>query len=156
MAERQGTYQVWHKNGEIFTRVADVNAGNLLAALVFTMHRKDGSWQDHPRVTTLVGPTRSTDLGDRIVDPDGVVYSIDRTGLGASFREVHVSPEVRETGHLSFASLLAEIRNDTAAGKREDAHLPACYGDVFKQILDIRTEHAPPELGKDNEHEHER
>jgi hypothetical protein len=152
--ERYGVYQVWHKKtGEVFTRVADVEIGNLLGALVLTMHRKDEAWQDLPQVTALVAPTRSTEFGDRIVDPDGVVYSIERHRFCARFKEIQVSPEVRESGHLSLAGLFAEIRHDTALGKREDAHY---YGDAFRQILDGKTDPPPPGPVKDNDHDHER
>jgi hypothetical protein len=127
MAERPGVYQVWHRNGESFTKVAEVKGGNLLAAVVLTMNRKDFPWQDNPEVKAFGEPTRSTDLRDRIVDPDGVVYSIERDPLGVRFKEIRVSAELLAHGHLSLAGLRDEIRSDTAAGKCGDAHQ---YGDA--------------------------
>lgn len=81
-------FQVWHKDGDNFTHVANVRTGNLIGALVFTLNRKDAPWQDYPEVEALVKDARSTTFGDRIVDPDGLAYSIHNfSGVGAGFRE---------------------------------------------------------------------
>lgn len=79
-------FQVWHKDGESFTHVANVRTGNLLGALVFTLSPKDGHWQDNPEVEALVKNARATTFGDRIVNPDGLAYSIHNfSGVGAGF-----------------------------------------------------------------------
>ena len=123
MAEKSGVYQVWHKEGRELVHVADVHCGNLLAALVFTLHPKDGHWQDNPQVTALVGNARSTTFGDRIVDPDGTVYSVHNyEEIGAGFKEIMPDLDPLEHGHLTLADLAKEIRDDEALAKREDAH----------------------------------
>ncbi len=81
-------FQVWHKEGDGFTHVANVRTGNLLGALVFTLDPKGGRWQDNPEVEALVRDARGTTFGDRIVNPDGLAYSIHNfSGIGAGFME---------------------------------------------------------------------
>jgi hypothetical protein len=56
---------------------------------------------------------------------------------------------VRQHGHITLAGLLAEIRADEEAGKREDAHW---YGtDVFKQFQGGRTESSTAEKGNNKD-----
>jgi len=81
-------FQVWHKDGDGFTHVANVRTGNLLGALVFTLDPKGGRWQDNPEVEAIVRDARNTTFGDRIVNPDGLAYSIHNfSGVGAGFKE---------------------------------------------------------------------
>ncbi len=81
-------FQVWHKCEDGFTHVANVRTGNLLGALVFTLNPKGGHWQDNPEVEAIVKDARSSTFGDRIVNPDGLAYSIDNfRGVGAGFME---------------------------------------------------------------------
>ncbi len=87
-------FQVWHKDGDGFTHVANVRTGNLLGALVFTLDPKGGRWQDNPEVEAIVKDARNTTFGDRIVNPDGLAYSIHNfSGVGAGFKEAD-SPAV--------------------------------------------------------------
>jgi hypothetical protein len=103
-------FQVWHKDGDRFTHVANVRTGNLLGAMVFTLNPKGGHWQDNPEVEALVRDARNTTFGDRIVNPDGLAYSIHNfSGVGAGFREAD-SP-AGDT-QARFASLLHGQRSN--------------------------------------------
>jgi hypothetical protein len=100
-------FQVWHKDGEGFTHVANVRTGNLLGALFFTLSRKDGHWQDNPEVEALASNVRDTTLGDRIVSPDGLAYSIHNfSGVGVGFKDVD-HPDMR----ARFSELLRSKQN---------------------------------------------
>lgn len=100
-------FQVWHKDDEGFTHVANVRTGNLLGALVFTLSPKGGHWQDNPEVDALVKNARSTTFGDRIVSPDGLAYSIHNfSGIGAGFKAAD-HPDVR----ARFSELLRSRQN---------------------------------------------
>jgi hypothetical protein len=100
-------FQVWHKDGEGFTHVANVRTGNLLGALVFTLSPKEGHWQDNAEVEALVRNSRSTTFGDRIVSPDGLAYSIHNySGVGAGFMAAD-HPDL----HARFSELLRSKQN---------------------------------------------
>ncbi len=108
-------FQVWHKDGDGFTHVANVRTGNLLGALVFTLDPKGGRWQDNPEVEAIVKDARNTTFGDRIVNPDGLAYSIHNfSGVGAGFKEAD-SP----AGDMRarFAEVL-RMKNDERRGSQ--------------------------------------
>jgi hypothetical protein len=116
----QGRYEVWHREGDDFMAVASVRVGNLLGALVFTMNRKDAPWSDNEQVTALLQNARSTDLGDVIVDPEGVAYQVQNTQHGLVFRPIDF-PQHREQ-----RALLAEWEADYVAARERD--IKALFG----------------------------
>lgn len=75
-----GTYQVWHKEGDGFRHVANVEAGNRLAALVLPYIKKDEV--EYKRVTLLVDDARTITYGDVIVDPEHVAFEIYKPDFG--------------------------------------------------------------------------
>jgi hypothetical protein len=75
-AEKPDQYQVWHREGERFMRVADVGAPNLQSALFFTLNRKDMRWPEYENVKAFVESPRSSTFGDVIVDPQGTAYAL--------------------------------------------------------------------------------
>ncbi|VTR93425.1 unnamed protein product [Gemmata massiliana] len=110
----RGPYQVWHRSDEGFTPVALVNGGNLLAAIVFTMSRTDGHWQDGERVTALVPDARSTNIGDVIVSPEGVAHELTATDHGPACVPIDFPP------HREQRALFAEWAADYAAARERD------------------------------------
>jgi hypothetical protein len=110
----RGKYQVWHQSADGFTPVALVRAGNLLAATVFTMHRTDAQWQDGEHVLALRPDARSTNIGDVIVNPEGVAYEIKTTTDGLVFDPIDFQPQREQ------ASMFAEWTQDYAAAKERD------------------------------------
>ncbi|QJW98494.1 hypothetical protein [Frigoriglobus tundricola] len=113
-AAERGPFQVWHRSGDGFTPVALVHAGNLLAATVFTMNRTDAHWQDGEYVTALVPDARSTNIGDVIVNPEGVAYQIETTAQGLVFNPIDF-PSNREQ-----QALFAEWTQDYASARERD------------------------------------
>jgi hypothetical protein len=110
----RGKYQVWHQSAEGFIPVALVSAGNLLAALVFTMNRTDGHWEKGEHVLALQPDARSTTIGDVIVNPEGVAYEIRATTHGLVFDPIDFPP------HREQMALFAEWTQDYAAAKARD------------------------------------
>jgi hypothetical protein len=81
-----GTYQVWQRNGEEFRHVANVEAGNYLAAVMLPIFKKGTPGTE--RVSWLVDDARPTGYGDRIVDPLGKAYELYQPDFGgAALRE---------------------------------------------------------------------
>ena len=78
--EPAGIYQVWHRNGEAFRHVANVEAGNYTAAVVLPLLKRGTPGTE--RVSWLVDDARPTGYGDKIVDPLGKAYR----ALQAGFR----------------------------------------------------------------------
>ncbi|MGO9467720.1 MAG: hypothetical protein ACLQVF_26590 [Isosphaeraceae bacterium] len=74
-------FQVWHKRGEGYERVASVES-NALGAILMTIHGFDGHarWQDNPRVTAMPGEHRSTTIGDVLIARDGQPWEISSQG----------------------------------------------------------------------------
>jgi hypothetical protein len=72
--EPVGTYQVWHKESDGFRHVANVEGGNLLAAIVLPYINKDEA--EYRRVTPLVDDARTITYGDVIVNPEHVAFEI--------------------------------------------------------------------------------
>jgi hypothetical protein len=83
-----GTYQVWHKDGDWFRHVANVEAGNLFAALVLPSYiSKDH--EEYKRVTSFVDELRPNTFGDVIVNPANVAYEIHKPDCGEiGFRRI--------------------------------------------------------------------
>jgi hypothetical protein len=82
----KGTYQVWHRNGEEYRHVADVEAGNYMAAVILPLIKRGEPGSEG--VTWLVDNPRSTTFGDKIVDPVGLPWEIYKHPVGAvSLRE---------------------------------------------------------------------
>jgi hypothetical protein len=113
-AEPQGRYDVWHKEGGDYLPVASVNVGNLLAAAVLSMHRVDARWQDGDHVLSGLPNTRSTTIGDVIVNPNGIAYEIATTTFGFVFDPIDFPP------HREQQALFAEWRQDYAAARERD------------------------------------
>jgi hypothetical protein len=122
VAER-GQYQVWHQSSDGYTPAALVSAGNLLAALVFTMSRRDAHWQEGEYVTALVPDARSTNIGDVIVSPEGVAYEIKTTNHGLVFDAIDFPP------HREQMALFAEWTKDYAATRERDGK--AAFGAIL-------------------------
>jgi hypothetical protein len=78
--EPAGTYQVWHRDGEAFRHVANVEAGNYMAAVVLPMFKRGATGTE--RVTWLIDSARPTTFGDKIVDPRGAAYELYTPDLG--------------------------------------------------------------------------
>ncbi len=134
-----GRFEVWQKEGHEFMPVASVRAGNLLAALVYTMNRTDAPWSDNEQVIALLPNARSTDLGDVIVNPEGEAYQIQNTRLGLIFKMIDF-PQHREA-----KALFAEWEADYAAAKMRDAQ--ALFGDA--PIRSTEPTHAAIDNSKD-------
>jgi deoxyribose-phosphate aldolase len=105
---------VWHKEDDEWINVAKVQAGNLLAALVFTINRKDASWSDNVQVTAFLPDARSTEVGDVIVNPEGVAYQVQTTHDGLVFQVIDF-PQSRDQ-----KALLAEWKADYLAARERD------------------------------------
>jgi hypothetical protein len=80
--EPAGTYQVWHRDGEAFRHVANVEAGNTMAAVVLPLFRRGAPGTE--RVAWLVDPARPTTYGDKIVGPLGAAYELYKTDFGGT------------------------------------------------------------------------
>jgi hypothetical protein len=91
--EPAGTYQVWHRHGEAHRHVANVEAGNYMAAVVLPLVERGAPGSE--RVTWLVDSARPTTYGDKIVDPLGAAYEIYKPGFGgAALRETSMPEAV--------------------------------------------------------------
>lgn len=110
----RGRFEVWHKEDDEWINVAKVQAGNLLAALVFTINRKDASWSDNVQVTAFLPDARSTEVGDVIVNPEGVAYQVQTTHDGLVFQVIDF-PQSRDQ-----KALLAEWKADYLAARERD------------------------------------
>ena len=91
--EPVGTYQVWHKEADGFRHVANVEGGNLLAALVLTSFiNKDH--EEYKRVTPLVDDMRANTFGDVIVNPEHFAYEIyGDEDVDIAFRKIDFAKE---------------------------------------------------------------
>jgi hypothetical protein len=104
-------YQVWHQSSDGFTPVALVSVGNLLGALVFTMSRTDGHWENGDHVLALRPDARSTTFGDVIVNPEGVAYEVRATAHGVVFDPIDFPP------YREQQALFAEWTQDYALAR---------------------------------------
>jgi hypothetical protein len=87
--EPSGTYQVWHRDGDWFRHVANVECGNLLGALVLPCLPSESQ-----RVTKMVAELRPFRHGDVIVNPERVAYEIyEHEMYGSAFREIDFGQE---------------------------------------------------------------
>jgi len=69
-----GTYQVWHKEVDGFRHVANVEADDLLTAVMMPYISE---YDQHYRpVTHMVGDARETTYGDVIVNPNHAAFEI--------------------------------------------------------------------------------
>lgn len=102
--EPQGTYQVWHKEGDGYVHVANADVGNLLAAL--TLPLMPLGTPETERLDFLVEGTRQTDFGDVIVNPNGAAYQIVKAGYGPAYRPIDFAP-TRRHAVRSFAEIVA-------------------------------------------------
>ena len=92
--EMRDAFQVWHRNGDNFRKVAEVKAGSVLEAVELTQNRESPDdphegerWIDQAGVIVAVeGNLRSTVAGDIILTPDGAGFMVsiveDGTRLG--------------------------------------------------------------------------
>jgi hypothetical protein len=80
--EPAGTYQVWHRLGEQFRHVANVEAGNYMAVVVLPLFKKGTPGTE--RVSWLVDDARPTGYGDKIVDPLGQAYELYKPDFGGT------------------------------------------------------------------------
>ena len=110
----QGRYQVWHNGADGFVPVANVQAGNLLAALVLTINRTDAPWAENEHVVALLPNARSTDFGDVVVNSEGVAYQVQKTRHGLVFAMVDFPPQREQK------ALFAEWELDYAAARSRD------------------------------------
>ena len=107
-------YQVWHRDGDKFKKVADVRADDLRGAVDFTQNTSDfhlddphegQRWVDQAGVISAAdGHLRSTRFGDIIIDPDGQEHVVTIRAGGESFG-------LRPTDtihHQEYAAYLAE------------------------------------------------
>ena len=91
--EPSGTYQVWHRYGEAYRHVANVEAGNYMAAVVLPLFERGAPGTE--RVTWLIDLARPTTHGDKIVDPLGAAYEIYKPDFGGTaLREASI-PEAK-------------------------------------------------------------
>jgi hypothetical protein len=91
--EPAGTYQIWHRDGDAYRHVANVEAGNYMAAVVLPMFKR--GTPETERVTWLVEPARPTTFGDKFVDPLGAAYEIYKPDFGGiALRQTSI-PEAR-------------------------------------------------------------
>jgi hypothetical protein len=105
----QQTYQVWHREGERFTKVAEVKAAELQSAFFLTLGMKEIRWPDHRNVTAFVENPRSTTFGDVIIDHNGVAYCLHWYGrheLG--FKETGVPVEAVKQEPKDYEQFLKE------------------------------------------------
>ena len=108
--EPSGIHQIWHRHGDEFQHVANVE-GNYMAAVVLPMLERD-----HPaaeRLSWLIDDARATDLGDKIVDPLGKafeLYSPDFGGLALRETTMPVTeqPPRMQADSLELSSQRAE------------------------------------------------
>ena len=113
--EPVGTYQVWHKEADGFHHVANVEAGNRLAALVLPHINKDH--QDYQRVTRLVDDARIFSFGDVIVNPERIAFEVYKPDMGGiGLREVDFPQE-------QFKRILSEQRDAGGPGRKYEKHL---------------------------------
>jgi hypothetical protein len=92
--EPAGTYQVWHRDGEAYRHVANVEAGNYMAAVVLPLFERGTPGTE--LVTWLAEPARPTTFGDKIIDPLGAPYEIYKPDFGGvALRKTSV-PEARQ------------------------------------------------------------
>jgi hypothetical protein len=106
--EPAGTYQVWHRQGDVFRHVANVEAGNYMAALVLPMFKRGAPGTE--RVTWLIDSSRPTTFGDMIVNPRGTAYELYKPdGGGAALRETSLpaaeAPASRDVAPLAEPAL---------------------------------------------------
>jgi hypothetical protein len=100
--EPKGTYQLWFKDGENFQHVANVEAGNYMAAVALPLFEAEELCRK--RVTWLVNVSRSIGFGDKIVDPNGEAFEVYRPRFGgislisASHPGEEVGRELQEQG----------------------------------------------------------
>jgi hypothetical protein len=88
--EPAGTYQVWHRDGDVFRHVANVEAGNYMAAVVLPLFERGTPGTEG--VTWLVDSARPTTYGDKIVDPLGAAYEIYKPEYGGTaLRETSIA-----------------------------------------------------------------
>ena len=91
--EPAGTYQVWHRDGEAYRHVANVEAGNYMAAVVLPLFERGTPGTE--RVTWLVDSARPATFGDKIVDPSGAAYEIYKPNYGGTALRETSMPEAR-------------------------------------------------------------
>jgi hypothetical protein len=111
--ETVGIYQVWHKEVTGFRHVANVEGGNLLAALVLPHLNKDES--EYKSVTPLVDDARASTFGDVIVNPEQVAFEIYKEadfGMMA-WRQI-------DFAKVQFKQILEEHRTDYEAARLRD------------------------------------
>lgn len=85
-------FQVWHKHGNRYDKVAEVDIGNVEGAAILTAISPE-SWHGHPQISPMPGNHRATGFGDIIIDAEGVEYRFEaEVGRGGfpGFIEVSV------------------------------------------------------------------
>jgi hypothetical protein len=126
--EPVGTYQVWHKEGDWYRNVMNIECGNMLAALVLPYVGKDDP--HYQRITMLVDEPRTTTFGDVIVNPANVSFEIYKPDFGGvGWRKI-------DFGKEQFKAILAEQKTDYQAARLRDT------GQDYEKFLKERTERA--------------
>jgi hypothetical protein len=110
-----GTYQVWHKEGDGFRHVANVEADDLLTAVMMPYISEDD--QHYRPVTHMIGDARETTYGDVIVNPKHFAFEIYKSNVCyVGFRRVDFLQE-------QFKAILSAKNNAGESLQRYEKHL---------------------------------
>ncbi len=147
----RNAFQVWHRDGDTFRKVAEVLAGSVLEAVELTQNidspddpHEGQRWLDHASVTVVFEPfARSTAAGDVILTLEGAEFVV-TAGDGGNRFGVQPIDAIREQAYAEWLAeempmseaeterLFHEWRDDLS--QRELTGKGADYSDVPYQM----------------------